>query len=98
MVSVAVGYPEGDGSKIMRFKSLLGVAAALSMSSVSVMAAAAPVQQVAPAPRASANVEDGSQLTGGIGLVAILIVAGIAAIGIIAIINDNNNDDNPSSR
>ena len=72
----------------MKLKALTGSALAVAMMTTSVAASAAPASTV----RAGSVSADKSDLAGGGGIFAILIAAGVAAIGVIAIVNDNNDD------
>ncbi|MES3151167.1 hypothetical protein [Sphingomonas faeni] len=73
----------------MKLKALTGGALALAMMTTSVAATAAPVSV-----RAGSVTTDKSELAGGGGIFAILIAAGVAAIGIVAIVKDDNSDSN----
>ena len=77
----------------MKLKALTGGALALAMMTTSVAATAAPTATV----RAGSVSTDKNELAGGGGIFAILIAAGVAAIGVIAIVNDNNDDDSDSN-
>lgn len=79
-------------------KSFAGSLAALAMIATPVAASAAPVNaasslSVAKSVRASAPSGKKSELAGG-GILAALIAAGVVAIGVVAIVQDNNSDSN----
>lgn len=80
------------------FKNMIGVASAIAMATIPVAASAAnPAQSlsVAKSVRASAPTTGKNKAVGG-GVLAALIAAGVVAIGVIAIVNDSN-DDNADS-
>ncbi|SFO04873.1 hypothetical protein [Sphingomonas sp. OK281] len=74
----------------MKLKALTAGALAAAMMTTSVAATAAPVSAV----RAGSVTTDKNELAGGAGIFAILIAAGVAAIGIVAIVKDDNSDSN----
>ena len=79
-------------------KSFAGSLAALAMIAAPVAASAAPVNpaaslSVAKSVRASAPSSKKSELAGG-GLLAALIVAGVVAIGVVAVVQDGDSDSN----
>jgi len=79
----------------MRFKTMMAAAAAVTMTASPVMAAAtnpAASLSVAKSVRASAPAGKKSELAGG-GIFGILIAAGIVAIGVVAIVNDDDDSD-----
>ena len=81
----------------MKLKALTGSALAVAMMTTSVAASAAPVANAASSlsvsnARVGSATTGKSQLAGGGGIFAILIAAGVAAIGIVAIVKDDNND------
>jgi len=79
-------------------KTFAGSLAALAMIAAPVAASAAPVNpaaslSVAKSVRASAPSAKKSELAGG-GLLAALIVAGVVAIGVVAVVQDGDSDSN----
>jgi len=79
-------------------KSFAGSLAALAMIAAPVAASAAPVNpaaslSVAKSVRASAPSSKKSELAGG-GLLAAIIVAGVVAIGVVAVVQDGDSDSN----
>ena len=82
----------------MRLKFLSHVAAATALVAAPVAASAQPAANpaaslsVAKSVRANATAKKGSNLFGG-GILGLVILAGVAAIGIIAIVNDSDNSD-----
>lgn len=74
----------------MKLKALTAGALAAAMMTTSVAATATPVSAV----RAGSVTTDKNELAGGAGIFAILIAAGVAAIGIVAIVKDDNSDSN----
>jgi hypothetical protein len=79
-------------------KSFAGSLAALAMIAAPVAASAAPANpaaslSVAKSVRASAPSSKRSELAGG-GLLAALIVAGVVAIGVVAVVQDGDSDSN----
>jgi hypothetical protein len=82
-------------------KNLLGAAAALSLAAVPTMASAAtnPAQSlsISKSARSAAPTKGESKLAGGGAIFALLIVAGIVAIGVVAATKDDN-VDTPVSR
>ncbi|KQN27842.1 hypothetical protein [Sphingomonas sp. Leaf38] len=82
----------------MKFKALTGGALAAAMMTTSVAASAAPVSNAASSLSVS-HARVGSATTGknkaaGGGLFALLIGAGVVAIGVVAIVKDDNSDSN----
>ncbi len=84
----------------MKITSLIMAASAAAMVTLPVAANAAAVQNPAAKLSVASNVRSGKsagkseKLLGGAPIVAALIVAGIAAIGIVAIVNNDNNNNN----
>ena len=83
----------------MKLKALTGSALAVAMMTTSVAASAAPVANAASSlsvsnARVGSATTGKSKLAGGGGIFAILIAAGVAAIGIVAIVKDDNSDSN----
>ena len=77
----------------MKLKALTAGALAAAMMTTSVAATAAPVAATSTV-RAGSVTTDKNELAGGAGIFAILIAAGVAAIGIIAIVKDDKSDSN----
>jgi hypothetical protein len=80
----------------MNLKAFTGGALALAMLSTSVAASAAPVANPASSLSVS-NARVGSATSGkskaaGGGVIAALILAGVAAIGVVAIVKDSDDD------
>ncbi|BCA63831.1 hypothetical protein HMP09_3065 [Sphingomonas sp. HMP9] len=78
----------------MKLKALTGGALAVAMMTTSVAASAAPASLSVANARTGSTTADKSKLAGGGGIFAILIAAGVAAIGIVAIVKDDNSDSN----
>jgi hypothetical protein len=78
----------------MNLKAFTGGALAIAMLSTSVAATAAPV--ASSTVRVGSVSKDKSEVAGG-GVIAALLLAGVAAIGVIAIVNDSNDDDSDSN-
>jgi hypothetical protein len=76
----------------MKLKALTGGALAVAMMTTSVAASAAPASLSVANARTGSATSGKNELAGGGGIFALLIVAGVAAIGVIAIVNDNNDD------
>jgi hypothetical protein len=80
----------------MNLKNLTGGALALAMMSTSVAAVAAPANPASSLSVSKARVGTAtskkSELAGG-GILAALIGAGVVAIGVIAIVKDDDNSD-----
>ena len=82
----------------MKFKALTSGALAVAMLSTTVAANAAPAANAASSlsvanVRAGSATTDKSKLAGGGGIFAILIAAGVAAIGVIAIVKSDDDSD-----
>ena len=80
-------------------KSFAGSLAALAMIAAPVAASAAPVNpaaslSVAKSVRASAPSGKANKAAGGGALLGALIAAGVVAIGVVAIVKDDNSDSN----
>ncbi|WP_380782308.1 hypothetical protein [Sphingomonas sp. R86520] len=78
----------------MNLKAFTGGALAIAMLSTSVAATAAPVANSASALRVGSVTKGKSEVAGG-GVIAALLLAGVAAIGVVAIVKDS--DDNSDS-
>lgn len=83
----------------MKFKALTGSALAVAMLSTTVAASAAPVANSASSlslsnARVGTATTGKNKLAGGAGIFALLIAAGVAAIGVVAIVKDDNSDSN----
>jgi hypothetical protein len=78
----------------MKLKALTGGALAVAMMTTSVAASAAPASLSVANARVGSSTSGKNELAGGGGIFALLIVAGVAAIGVIAIVNDDNSDSN----
>ncbi|MES3083291.1 hypothetical protein [Sphingomonas faeni] len=78
----------------MKLKALTGGALAVAMMTTSVAASAAPAALSVSNARVGSATTSKSELAGGGGIFAILIAAGVAAIGVIAIVKDDNSDSN----
>ncbi len=78
----------------MKLKALIGGALAAAMMTTSVAASAAPASLSVANARVGSASADKSKLAGGGGIFALLIVAGVAAIGVIAIVKDDDSDSN----
>ncbi|MGJ3629775.1 hypothetical protein AB5I41_28495 [Sphingomonas sp. MMS24-JH45] len=76
-------------------RSILAGAAALSLIASPALAATNPASSlsVAKAARASTPTAKKSELFGG-GILAVVIAAGVIAIGVVAIVNDESSDSN----
>ena len=85
----------------MRVSFVSGLFAAGALAAAPVAAAAQPASNPASslsighAARAGSTSAHGSDLAGGAGIFAVLIAAGIAAIVVIAVVNDSDNSDSP---
>jgi len=83
----------------MKIKSSLAALAAMSLAASPALAATAnPAASlsVAKTVRAGSTTGKSSELAGA-GILAAIIGAGIVAIGVIAIVNDSNDDDSDSN-
>ena len=85
----------------MKLKAFTGGALALAMLSTTVAANAAPVANSAGS-LSQSNARVGTATTGknklaGGGILAAVIAAGVAAIGVVAIVNDSNDDNSDSN-
>ncbi|HXH14976.1 MAG TPA: hypothetical protein VNJ10_02465 [Sphingomonas sp.] len=78
----------------MKLKALTGGALAVAMMTTSVAASAAPASLSVANARVGSATAGKNELAGGGGIFAILIAAGVAAIGIVAIVKDDNSDSN----
>lgn len=78
----------------MKLKALTGGALAVAMMTTSVAASAAPASLSVANARVGSATSGKNELAGGGGIFALLIVAGVAAIGVIAIVKDDNSDSN----
>lgn len=75
----------------------LTAAAAATMVAAPVAAAPAnPAASLSVAPRAATSADKANNLAG-VGVPALLILAGIAAIGVIAVVNESDDNDFPDS-
>jgi len=81
----------------MKLKNLAGSAIAVAMMSTSVAAVAAPANPAASLSISKARVgtaTSGKNKAAGGGLIAALIGAGVVAIGVVAIVKEDNSDRN----
>ncbi len=78
----------------MKLKALTGGALAVAMMTTSVAASASPAALSVSKARVGSATTSKIELACGGGIFAILIAACVAAIGVIAIVKDDNSDSN----
>jgi hypothetical protein len=85
--------------KLMFLKSTVAIAAALGLAAAPVAAAAAPASKLSLAGSARVGADAGDEeLAGGSGaIIALILVAGIIAIPVIDAIQNDSNNDRPTS-